>query len=217
MQGGGRYADVIGYHFYVSPKAPEAMIDLIERVRAIVDRHGLTGRPLWNTETGWFIANQKTVASAVGSSNDFQSRVLSDTEAADYVARALVLGWAGGLDRFYWYSWDNPLLGMTEADGQTVEVPAVAYRTVRDWMVGALMVSCQEGPDSVWVATFHRGRDTTELVAWSPGPVRRWKPGSALTIARVEDALGRPVTLPKSVTGGLAVDALPVLIEGTGP
>ncbi len=32
-RGGCQYADVIGYHFYVTPKAPEAMLALIARVR----------------------------------------------------------------------------------------------------------------------------------------------------------------------------------------
>ena len=34
--GGGRYVDVIGYHFYVDPAAPEAMVPLIQTVEAIM-------------------------------------------------------------------------------------------------------------------------------------------------------------------------------------
>src|SRR5207244_3572630 len=55
--GGGQYVDVIGFHFYVSPKAPEDMVPLIQRVHDIAGKYGLSDRPIWNTETGWFIGN----------------------------------------------------------------------------------------------------------------------------------------------------------------
>ena len=35
-RGGCRYADVVAYHFYVTPYAPEEMVPLIERVRGVL-------------------------------------------------------------------------------------------------------------------------------------------------------------------------------------
>ncbi|PIX97174.1 MAG: hypothetical protein COZ24_06665 [Hydrogenophilales bacterium CG_4_10_14_3_um_filter_63_21] len=56
-KGGGQYADVISYHFYVPKDAPEAMLPLIRQVQAIMRKHKQDHKPLWNTETGWWIAN----------------------------------------------------------------------------------------------------------------------------------------------------------------
>ena len=92
--GGGGYTDVTGYHFYVSPQPPEAMAPLIDSVRALIARHGLGARPLWNTETGWFIADRQTVVAPVGTGNDFRAKVLTEEEASGYVARAFTIGWA---------------------------------------------------------------------------------------------------------------------------
>ncbi len=53
QKGGCAYADVIGYHFYVTPEPPEAMIPLIKKVDATIRRHDCENKPLWNTESGW--------------------------------------------------------------------------------------------------------------------------------------------------------------------
>ena len=56
-------ADVIGYHFYVTPSQPEAMIPLIVDVKKMLQQHHCTGKPIWNTESGW--AAPKTFSSEV--------------------------------------------------------------------------------------------------------------------------------------------------------
>ena len=55
--GGGRFVDVITYHFYVTSEAPEAMLPTVLKVRDLMVRYGVGDKPLWNTETGWLIAN----------------------------------------------------------------------------------------------------------------------------------------------------------------
>ncbi len=57
-KGGWRYADIVGYHFYVPKSRPEAMLPLIQKVQAIMRKYGLEKIPLWNTETGWGMANK---------------------------------------------------------------------------------------------------------------------------------------------------------------
>ena len=36
-KGGGQYVDVIGYHFYVQQGTPEAMVPIIQQVKAVMD------------------------------------------------------------------------------------------------------------------------------------------------------------------------------------
>ena len=106
-RGGGQYVDVIGYHFYVMPQPPEMMVPLINNVREVMRENGAGAKPLWNTETGW------------GYPRPFPSREL----AASYLVRAHLLAWSSGVQRFYWYAWDNHTwvsLQTTEPDNSTL-------------------------------------------------------------------------------------------------
>ena len=152
-QGGGKYADVIGFHFYANPERPEKMLPLIQQVQDVLRRHHLDAKPLWNTETGWAIQNESSVVKAAPASSRFNSVVLSEDEASAFVARTYVLNWAAGVQRVYWYSWDNKVMGLTEADGKTVKKPAQAYAEVRNWLLGARMTSCGPSGDGTWLVS----------------------------------------------------------------
>lgn len=80
-KGGGKYIDVVAYHFYVSPLSPEAMVPIIKRVRDLMIKYDVADKPLWNTETGWLIQNKR---GTVGPWGPFR-RVLSPGMAASYV------------------------------------------------------------------------------------------------------------------------------------
>jgi len=70
-RGGCQYSDVVGYHFYVTPDPPEAMIPLVEKVKSSMRARKCESKPLWNTESGW--ARPKHFA--------------SEAEAAGYLMR----------------------------------------------------------------------------------------------------------------------------------
>jgi hypothetical protein len=150
--GGGRYADIIGYHLYVSPHAPEAMVPLAGKVKSIMKSQGIN-KPLWNTEAGW--GKNKTFANA--------------DEQAAYVARSFILNWASGVDRFYWYAWDNKdwtSLRMT-SDAYNPTPAATAYAELQKWLVGAQMSSCLPDSKGVWSAQITRGAGYTGWIIWS--------------------------------------------------
>src|SRR6266550_6702638 len=44
-KGGGQYVDIIGFHFYVGSRPPEAMVGLMGKVRAIMARYGAADKP----------------------------------------------------------------------------------------------------------------------------------------------------------------------------
>jgi hypothetical protein len=156
--GGGKYVDIIGVHLYVFPEEPEAMLAQIETVRQILAKHGLQSRPIWNTEAGW----------------SKPKRFDSDEEAEAYVARAYLLNWAAGIDRFYWYAWDNRhwvTLYMISRDG-TPTAAAHAYAEVTKWILGARMQSCGEDLDKTWVCSLTRDRNYHAWVLWNPHKTR---------------------------------------------
>jgi hypothetical protein len=153
QMGGGQYVDVIGYHFYVAPEPPEAMIPLIQSVQQVMAENGVSGKPLWDTEFGW------------PSPRPFPSEDI----AAGYLARAYILNWAAGVQRLYWYAWDNhtfDVIQTTRQDNQTLTPAGRAYGIIQDWLVGARMDACNEDLDHTWTCQMTRN-DAPEWIIWN--------------------------------------------------
>jgi hypothetical protein len=167
--GAARHADVIAYHFYQPRKKPEAILELVQKVREIMARQGAASKPLWNTESGYRMAlGQKKALAA-----DPSWPALEPEVAAAFVARALILGWWAGLDRFYWYAWDNIDLGLIGPDA-AVTPAGRAYLATARWMTGARFTACNE-KGSVWLCELRRGDQRNWLVWSSTENELRWR------------------------------------------
>jgi hypothetical protein len=167
-RGGCRYSDVIGYHFYVTPAAPEAMVSLISKVKKSLRTRGCTTKPLWNTESGW--AQPKHFSSA--------------SEAAGYLMRSYVLNWLMGVDRCYWYAWDNhswSTLDLTTRDG-AITAAGGAYGVIRKWLLGSVVRSCNRERSGIWICQLE-GEKVRGQILWSDRNQAMfripssWKPG----------------------------------------
>jgi hypothetical protein len=165
--GGGKYADAIGYHFYVTPEPPERMVPLIQQVKALMEKHGAGRKPLWNTETGWAIENHQSIVQ-LSAGTSFNKIVLPTEQASAYLARAYLLSWAAGVSRLYWYAWDNSAMGLTEEDGKTIKAPGRVYEEVQEWLVGARMTSCQSDNAGTWMCQITRGNGYQGWIVWNP-------------------------------------------------
>jgi hypothetical protein len=154
-KGGGRSADAIGYHFYVGKDAPpEAMIALIGSVRNTMEKYGLGAKPLWNTEAGWLGPDL----------------LPPDTQAA-YLARAFILNWAAGVERFYWYAWENhhgTEIELVGRDNGTLTPAGTALATLETWMTGAVLSRGSATPKNIWTCDLERGNATSHIL-WSAG------------------------------------------------
>ncbi len=168
--GAAKHADVIAYHFYQPRKKPEAIIELAQKVRAAMARQGAGHMPLWNTESGYRMAlGQPAKASAA----DGSWPELDAVTAEAYVARALILGWWAGIDRFYWYAWDNRELGFVNAAGETMPAGR-AYLAVARWMTGARMRDCRADGE-VWRCELLRDGRRAWLVWAADNAMRIWQ------------------------------------------
>lgn len=158
--GGGDHVDIIAFHFYVRPAPPEQMVTLIGDVRQLMDRHGQGKKPLWNTESGWDILN--------AGQDSARSNALSGNLAADFVTRALVLNWASGVSRFYWYAWDNTIMGLLEPDKKNLKFAAKAYSRTAMWLIGAVMEGCKANGYGSWVCKMTRPNERSAWIIWNP-------------------------------------------------
>lgn len=167
-QGGKACVDVIAHHFYVPRLGPEAMVPHIRQVRSAMQRHGLAHLPLWNTESGWWIEN----ASNGPYGNNVTRggwRMLSATEAADAVIKSLLLARGEGVDRFYWYAWDNGSMGFLEADVKTLKPAAIAWQRVVQFMRDKSSFPCVQ-KDNDWQCVLKDAEGTTHRISWAVDP-----------------------------------------------
>jgi hypothetical protein len=162
--GGGKSADVIGYHFYVGKRAPEAMLEQIEQVKGAMRQAGVD-KPLWNTETGWRFSNDDQ--NKQDPADDWLGRFLTADESSAYIARSYVLSWAAGVERFYWYAWGHQTMGLTQYDEKTPKAAAKAYGEVENWLVGARMNSCSSQGDGTWTCQIARDGGYSGWIVWN--------------------------------------------------
>lgn len=214
--GGGRYADVIGYHFYVPKEAPESILREVAAVRALLAKHRLAGKPLWNTETGWWIAN--TDGTPEGAGVDPSWKRLQPEEGAAYVARALILGRWAGLERFYWYAWDNRSLGLVEPRSRALKPAGQAYGKVAEWLTGAELLGClSSGP--VWRCETLNVAGERAWLAWSVDGGGSWEVPAGWRIKAVERLNGDLIEfVPGAIPARVPVGAAPqrIVVGPTG-
>jgi len=160
-KGGTAYTDIVGYHFYVWPDGPENMLAQINQVQQVMSSHGLSNKPLWDTEAGWQIANS-TGGPVAGNG------VLDDMTAAAFVARAYAVQWNAGVSRYFFYAWDDNQMGMTELDSTTVKPPGQALGVVYSWLSGASMGTCSTDGSGTWQCPITRSNGYAAWMLWNP-------------------------------------------------
>lgn len=107
--GGAPYSDIVGCHFYLftgvgsqRPRNPNGFLQAsIASLRTLMAANGLSGQQLWMTEGGW------------GQESDF-SPPLTSAERVAYVQDTDAIMLNQGVNRYYWYAYDNQLWGTLE-------------------------------------------------------------------------------------------------------
>lgn len=109
--GGGKYVQGIAYHFYAW-NDENRMLNEIEAVRALMKKHGLQHLPLWSTETGVEVHESSNLLKRA-----FEPRITRE-EAAAMMVRQMVLNAFAGIDKYFYYAWDNEYSGMVDRTGR---------------------------------------------------------------------------------------------------
>lgn len=155
--GGKQYVQAIAYHFY--SKDADRFVRQVLEVREVMRRHGVGHLPLWNTELGVEVHPQNSALPLRAN----QTR--THQEAAARMAQFLVLGAAVGLERFYYYAWDNERSGMVTPRGE--RLPAYeAMARIQGWLVGSRMKGCTSPIQGVVNCRVESGQHSF-LIAWA--------------------------------------------------
>lgn len=172
-EGGGEWCDVIGWHFYsLTSTRPEDLAVHYRDVRRMLDRVGLSNKPVWNTETGVLVDHGKAVKPM--DSRGILSRVMTPQEAANYLARSMVILAGEGAVRYYWFAWDSGSMGaLSSLPPRAPSEVAFAYSGLRRWLVGASVEPCRDFPGGIFACSLRRaGR--TAFVVWSASGTREF-------------------------------------------
>ena len=63
----------------------------------------------------------------------------------------MILGWACGLQRFYWYGWGEPAYALVDDGGQAKKKATRAYKLVRQWLVGSRYLDVTRSSTGLWL------------------------------------------------------------------
>jgi hypothetical protein len=201
--GGGKYVDIIGYHFYVSPAPPEGLVRYVQEIRTLMSNNGVASKPLWNTEIGWMDVN------------------LGDFWQPAWLARTLILLRSAGISRSFWYAWgirDGRLtLHLAKEDRVTPAPAGVAFKVLQDWMLGATVGPCVSNTDlpepfkpahGLWTCEIHRGAKVVRVV-WSPDGNDMFTIPPNWGVKRLVDLYGASKPVPP---GQILVGQQPILL-----
>jgi len=126
--------DAMAVHLYpLADQGAGTRAAYIRVMRSWLAERGWTG-PVWDTEVNY------------GDRRDFAPEKVQvpQARAAGWVARTYIDSLALGIDRTFWYGWNDHILGIDQVDPQSGAIlPAgQAYLTVQDWLVGGYWQGC---------------------------------------------------------------------------
>lgn len=179
--GGKQCIDIVAHHFYVPRFAPEAMVPIIRQVKQVMQRHGVAHLPLWNTETGGWIENgDGTPDHPMVAKGGWRKLGLAQ-ESGAFLQRAFLLARAEGIERFYWYSWDNRYgLGMIEPTTGAPKPMVESWRQIAGWMLGKTVTGCaQQGTG--WSCDLRDSDGKGARITWQDDDALQRREGMATT------------------------------------
>ena len=179
----------------LSPSAngPEGVVSQLAGLRAALATNTQAEvLPLWNDQPSWELADP--------------SETVED-QAAE-TARAVILNASYGVQRMFWYAWDETGAGTLQLSGTSGQptMAAAAYTAAENWLTGAQVNGCSESPSGLWSCQLVRG-GAPEWILWSTsGTVQ----ASALGMTTATSLVGQT----ENVVGGkVTVDASPELLQ----
>jgi len=117
-------------------------------------KHGNGSLPIWDTESSW--RNNTNIPSA--------------SDQAGWLARHLLLEQSIGVQRTFWYAYDQPAWGTLWTSTGGLNTAGEAYQQVTQWITGVTVTQpCAEIPASptTFVCSFTRADGYVAQAVWN--------------------------------------------------
>jgi hypothetical protein len=165
--GVGRDIDIVGYHFYTGHRPPEVLFDMVNKLRTSLAKVGLDKKPVWNTEFGWLVEGQGRTINAAAAGFSRADPVYSDEVAASFVVRSFAILSSMGIERSYFYAWDNESMGVFDPKTKQIK-PALtlAFQSLNRWLKNPLL-RCEK-KQGIYLCPFSSAM-ASEALVWSDG------------------------------------------------
>ncbi len=221
--GGGRSADVIGYHQYLLGY-PELLMTQTLAVKALMRDAGVGDKPLWSTESAIEGISQDLDPACATARAAGQPQPTKEELGPAYVARFMLVSWVSGYARVYQYAWDdkhnwpsspsrmsrqtNATIGLTDA--------GVAYNQVASWLVGKRVTSVETGASNgLWRLNLADAKGVKSQIVWNPSQHAQDSPAAQVkplaVFGKACDLAGKCRNLEPGST--LGVDFRPQLLK----
>ena len=137
----------------------------------------------------------------------------SDKRQQANVVQTYILSAANGVERVYWYGWDQQLIvdtRLTAEDGATPTVAGKAFNTVRQWLTGAT-VSCSQDAQGTYTCAV-KNPEGDKTIFWNAsGSGSVTVPEGATTSQQIGGK-----KQPATPGDQLSVSELPLMVDAVG-
>ena len=190
--GMGKYIDIVALHTYYTT-VPEDIVPVVQCYQTTMATYNISSLPLWSTEGAW----------------GFNTDLPGANNQAGFLARLYLLLWSNGVQRHYWYAWDDVNTGTLSTDGVPNSV-GTAYTQVESWMLGRTMSTpCAQGSSGIWTCGLTGPNGYAAQAVWHPGGNKSYTAPSQYT--NYLDLTGKQHSIFKGATVTVGVE--PVLLQ----
>jgi hypothetical protein len=147
-------------------------------------KRGIGGLPLWDTESSWGTAKH----------------LPNEDDRVAFVARHYILQWSKGVQRDYWYAWNDDDYGTLWDDSKrAIRRAGIAYEELDGWLTGAEMTApCAMSPDATWTCGFTLRGGVQAQVVWnssvSASSTLQFRPAPQYVQSRSLDGSTAPIS-----------------------
>ena len=153
--GGGQFVDGVAFHGYGNavPSSPEEINRIVDAVRRVMAKWNQADRPLWDTEASWGPADH----------------LPNEDDQVAFVARHYLLQWSKGVQRSYWYAWNDEKYGtLWDGGARRMRRAGTAYGEIEEWLKGSIFNnSCSATADSTWTCDLTLADGEQGQVVWN--------------------------------------------------
>ncbi len=196
--GGRGLVDGVAFHGYPAiGEAPEQIQGAVGVLAAVMNKNGMGTLPLWDTESSWGRAVQFP----------------TEENQMAWVAKHLILEQSIGVQRSFWYAYDNATWGSLWTGASGVNQAGSAFEQVHTWLTGAAVnqpCTALANDPTTYVCGYTRANGYVAQAVWTTGAAKDFRVSSNLVQYRDLNGAVHSVN-----ADAVEISSTPILLENS--